>query len=175
MKSRKFYKYCSCSKFPFLNSFILHRYSVCTSKILTYLEYHVELAKLLIGCAISRLASNFRILRLRKFLDCVENTHSKTGRTVWNCSQCSKRLYHTGIRETDCFWSTTSSTDSFRTDILHVCITTNTIVIISYSTDITKLCYLIFTLNLGSRWPSLELQHDRSGRSEGKFSVMVTR
>ena len=45
---------CSCSNFPFLNSFILHRYSACTSKILTYLEYHVELAKLLIGNYCSR-------------------------------------------------------------------------------------------------------------------------
>ena len=32
-----------------LNSFILYRYSACTSRNLTYLDYRVELAKLLIG------------------------------------------------------------------------------------------------------------------------------
>ena len=34
-----------------------------------------RLRSLKIGCAISRLARNFEILRLRKFLDCVEHMH----------------------------------------------------------------------------------------------------
>ena len=37
-----------------LNSFILYHYSACTSRNLTYLDYRVELAKLLIGNYCSR-------------------------------------------------------------------------------------------------------------------------
>jgi len=39
----------------------------------------------------------------------------------------------------------------------------NTTVIVSYSTDITKLCY--HTLNVGSRWPSSEVQHQAEANS----------
>ena len=51
MKSCKDYKYIFWFLFEIsiLNSYILYRYSACTSKNFTYLDYRVELAKLLIG------------------------------------------------------------------------------------------------------------------------------
>ena len=117
MKSRKSYRYIFWFLFEIsvLNSFVLHRYSPCTSKILNYLDFRVQLAKELIGNYCSRktvgrplstgVAAPKRITTLHF------PSKTKRGRcqyckkrfTVWFCSDCDRRLCHTGERDTDCY------------------------------------------------------------------------
>ena len=115
MKSRKYYKYIFWFLFEIciLNSFILYRYSACTSRNLTYLDYRVELAKLLIGNYCSRKRPGRPLSTPSTKRVTVQHYPTKTssgrcsycknGRTVWYCSQCSKRLCHTGNKDTDCY------------------------------------------------------------------------
>lgn len=117
MKSHKFYKYIFWFLFEvcILNSYILHRYSPCIGRNLTYLDYRVELAQQLIGsyCSRKRLgrppSSSIpppKHMNVAHFPAKTTNGrcfHCKEGRTVWHCSQCDKRLCHTGKKDTDCY------------------------------------------------------------------------
>ena len=117
MKSRKSYKYIFWFLFEIciLNSFV-HHYSPCIRRHLTYLDYRVQLAKQLIGnyCSrkrpgrplVSSTPSPKRSITLPHFPTKVASgrcVYCKSGRTVWHCNHCNKRLCHTGHSDTDCY------------------------------------------------------------------------
>lgn len=117
MKSRKAYRYIFWFLFEIciLNSFIIHRYSPCIAKNITsYLDFRVQLARALIGEYCSRKTRGRPLCTGIPPAKRVTVAHypckSKKGRcqyckkrwTVWFCSQCDRRLCHTGLRDTDC-------------------------------------------------------------------------
>ena len=116
MKSRKFYKYIFWFLFEvsILNSFVLHKYSPCFGKQLSYLNYCVELAQQLIGTYNSRkrLGRPSSSVAAPKRM-CVEHYPTKIARgrcmyckskqTKWYCEKCDKRLCHTGTNNSDCY------------------------------------------------------------------------
>ena len=117
MKSRKSYRYIFWFLFEIsvLNSFVLHHYSPCTSKILNYLDFCVQLAKELIGnyCnrkTVGRLLST-GVAAPKRITTLHFPSKTKRGRcqyckkwfTVWFCSDCDRHLCHTGERDTDCY------------------------------------------------------------------------
>ena len=115
MKSRKAYKYIFWFLFEvcILNSFILHRYSPCTSRNLTFLDFRTELARQLIGDYNSRkrrgrppsvpLPKRMTSAHFPCKISRGRCRHCKKGHTVWFCTTCEVRLCHSGIRDTDCF------------------------------------------------------------------------
>ena len=119
MKSRKSYRYIFWFLFEvcILNSHILHRYSPCTTKILSYLDFRVQLARELIGEYCTRKSRGHPLssgipppkrITLPHF-PCKTTKgrcqHCKKRWTVWFCSECDKRLCHTGNKSTDCHLS----------------------------------------------------------------------
>ena len=116
-KSRKFYRYIFWFLFEIciLNSYILHRDWASTDRKGTYLDYRVALAEQLIGDYSSRKrrgrppSSNVPIAKRMP----VSHFPGKTAKgrcalckdrhTVWYCSQCDKRLCHTGSKDADCY------------------------------------------------------------------------
>ena len=119
MKSRKAYRYIFWFLFEvcILNSYVLHRYSPCISKTLTYLEYRTQLAKELIGNYCSRktrgrpLSSGvpppkrITVAHFPTKTTIGRCQHCRKRRTVWFCCECDKRLCHTGEKDTDCHLS----------------------------------------------------------------------
>ena len=117
MQSRKSYKYIFWFLFEIciLNSFILYRYSPCIRKQLTYLDFRVALAREFIGEYCSRKRPGHPLSASVPPLKRVTVAHfpckAKKGRcqhcrngwTVWFCSQCDRRLCHSGQKDTDCF------------------------------------------------------------------------
>ena len=118
VKSRKSYKYIYWFLFEIcvLNSFILSRYSPCTTSTHTFLSFRKQLAHELIGNYNSRrrhvisrtvihhhLVVNTQHFPARAPTRRVCKRHRCTKQTFWYCSTCDKHLCHTGDHTTDCF------------------------------------------------------------------------
>ena len=121
-KSNKNYKYIFWFLFDvaIVNAFILYQRVPTVGKKLTLKEFHVELAKQMIGTYNSRKyhgrpttreaqsSAGHRRMKLPhyptratqgRYWYC-SSTH---GTTTWYCSECQLRLCHTGDAESDCF------------------------------------------------------------------------
>ena len=117
MKCCKSYKYIFWFLFEIsiLNSFIIYRHSPTTDKIVTYLDFRVQLAKELIGEYNGRktrgrpLSSGIPTPKRISIAHFPSKTskgrcqHCRKGWSSWFCPQCDKRLCHTGRRDTDCY------------------------------------------------------------------------
>ena len=115
VKSRKSYKYIFWFLFEIcvLNSFILSRYSPCTTSTPTYLSFRKQLAHELIGNYNSRrrhvisrtvihhhLVVNTHHFPARAPTRRVCKRHSCNRQTYWYCGTCVKHLCHTGDHTT---------------------------------------------------------------------------